>query len=207
MAHSVIATAHPASVPWEIIAYQDADDPPYPEDVLAFAQWVRGPRITLSDCWNKCAKRASGEIFMQCNDDVIFRTSNWNEIISKVFEYVEDRIVMVHGSDGGKRASSFGPHPFVHRRWYETLGYFTPPFFSSDYGDTWINELANAIGRRSYVPSVLFEHMHFTFNKSDIDETTSERLVRHSRDSVERLYDNLEPLRRFDIEKLRAAMR
>lgn len=197
---------------WEIIARLDDDDPLAEEYSMFTDITVRhiiGPRIVLSNMWNKCAAVARGDIFCQGNDDIIFRTPGWDQVVEQEFANYPDRIVMVHGNDGsqgyGSGTGQFAPHPFVHRRWYETLGYFTPPYFSSDFGDTWINELANGIGRRRYHPFTI-EHMHFIFGKAETDKTTSERLERHSRDMVDVLYRDLAPLRQADIDKLRAVM-
>jgi hypothetical protein len=202
-------TAHSADC-LEFVAYVDNDDALTYVDFGCDVKFVYGPRIVLSNTWNKCAEVAKGDILCQGNDDIIFRTPGWVRIIEEEFAKIPDRLVMVHGSDGSKNYGSssgqFGPHPFISRQWMETLGYFTAPYFSSDFGDTWLNDLANAIGRRRYVP-VIIEHMHFIFGKSETDRTTSERLERHSRDNCGQLYADLAPLREVDIEKLKAAMR
>jgi hypothetical protein len=193
----------------EIVAYVDNDDVATYADFRSDVKFVRGPRIVLSNTWNKCAAAARGEILLQGNDDIIFRTPGWDRVVENEFSKCPDRILMVHGSDGsgviGSSTGGFGTHPFIHRRWMETLGYFTAPFYSSDYGDTHLNELANAIGRRRFVPIVI-EHMHFWLGKGPQDETTNDRLVRHNRDNVEQLYRDLAPLREVDIEKLKARM-
>lgn len=197
--------------PTEIVAYVDEDDAQSYADInLPNVQFIIGPRIILSNCWNKCATAAKGDILMQGNDDIVFRTQSWDVMVEHAFERCADRILMVHGSDGSQGHNSsiglFGPHPFVHRNWVDALDYFTAPYFSSDYGDSWINDLANGIGRRQFIPFVI-EHLHFIFGKAAQDETTNERLMRHSADNVSQLYQDLAPLRALDIEKLQAAMR
>lgn len=197
----------------QVVCYVDDDDRSY-DDFDGYGrdvQFIYGPRIVLSNTWNKCAGKSIGDIFGQMNDDIIFKTPGWDHMVEEAFAASKDKILMVHGSDGsGKGTASgigqFAPHPFVHRRWFEVLGYFTPPFFSSDYGDTWINDLANGIGRREYLPFVV-EHMHFIFGKAVSDGTTDDRLLRHSNDNVAGLYKTLAPLREIDIDKLKAAMR
>src|SRR3989304_4405564 len=66
-----------ASGPLEVVYYIDDDDrasiaeaaeQKSSADVVALI----GPRIVLSDCWNRCAAVARAEILMQCNDDIIF---------------------------------------------------------------------------------------------------------------------------------------
>lgn len=162
---------------------------------------VRGPRRTLSECWNECAKVATGNILMHGGDDLVFKTDNWDAMVFKAFYESPDKLIFVHGDDGywGDR---FGTHGFLHRRWVQVVGYFVPPYFSSDYNDTWLNDVANALGRRVYLPFVT-EHMHPLFGKAEWDKTHKERLERHKKDKVEDLYRDLAPKREKDIEKLR----
>ncbi len=196
----------------QFIAYVDQDDAltyfNFNEEFNLEVQFLIGPRIVLSNMWNKCAAAAIGEIFHQGNDDIAFRTRGWDSLVYREFSKYPDKILLVHGSDGTNLPSGsqgkFGCHPFVHRRWLETLGYLTPPFYSSDYGDTHLNEVANALGRRKYLTFII-EHLHFWLGKGPQDKTYDDRLERHSRDNVSQLYEDLAPLREVDIEKLRKA--
>lgn len=164
---------------------------------------VPGPRITLSDMWNVLARSANGEIMMHCGDDIVFRSKDWDLQVINTFNAYPDRIVFVHGNamDYGER---FGTHGFLHRRWVQTVGYFTPPYFASDYADTWINDVADMIGRRHYLPDVITEHMHFVFGKAPLDATYQERLDRHG--NAVQLYESTLDQRQEAAEKLRAAM-
>ena len=122
-----------------------------------------------------------------------------------VFDGYPDRIVFVHGRDGIHDAS-FGTHGFIHRRWVDTVGYFVPPYFSSDYNDTWLNEVANALGRRVYLPGLYTEHMHPVAGKAPWDATYHERMERHTRDGVDALYVSKRHERLADVERLRAVL-
>jgi hypothetical protein len=190
----------------EIVAYCDDDDPEQAEVCKELnIKFVVGPRIMLTDCWNKCIPLATGDIFLQGNDDMVFRTQGWDRMVEAAFAACPDHILMVHGHDvpGFGHGESFGPFPFVHRRWTEILGYFVAPFFSSDYGDAWTNNLADRIGRRRCLPFEV-EHMHFSdpYKKAPLDETYKERLERHDRDNVQEIYAKMEPRRVSDAKKL-----
>jgi hypothetical protein len=141
---------------------------------------------------------------MQAADDIEFQTKHWDVMVQHAFAECPDKILFVHGDDGHWGAK-FGTHGFVHRKWVEAVGYMSPPYFSSDYGDTWLNEVANALDRRRYLPFVT-EHMHFLWGKGKLDQTHKERLERHKQDNVDQLYRDLAPERAKDVEKLRAAM-
>lgn len=188
----------------EVIAYVDDDDDSY-DFKLPRLRWVRGPRVVLSECWNRCAEMAVSPILGHMGDDIIFRSNNWDSQILEVFRSYPDNIVFVHGDDmSGVHLSNFGTHGFIHRDWVDTVGYFVPPYFSSDWNDTHLNDMANAIGRRVYVDSVKTEHMHYMFGKSDKDITHEERLARGARDKVDELYksDKLTKERMADAQKL-----
>ena len=140
---------------------------------------------------------------MQGNDDIIFRTNGWDALVEQAFENCPDKILLVHGSDEGQHFTRFGAHGIVHRRWIDTVGYFIPPYFSSDYGDAWINELAEGIRRRKFVPFIA-EHMHFMFGKAPMDQTTRERLARHKRDNVDDIWRRTKSERIVATKKLAA---
>jgi hypothetical protein len=187
----------------EVVLYVDLDDEKmidWQRPAGVDVKFVTGPRITLSECWNKCLEVATGDILMHAGDDIVFKTKGWDDMVRRAFAAYSDRILFVHGDDGywGNR---FGTHGFIHRKWVETVGYFVPPYFSSDFNDTWLNEVANAIGRRLYLPFVT-EHMHFLFGKGEKDQTHIDRLERHKKDEVEKLYNELAPKRVEDAERL-----
>lgn len=191
----------------EFIFYVDDDDQEsaVEADFLS-ATAVRGSRIVLSEMWNRCWDEATHDVAMHCGDDIIFRSRDWDLHVLYAFERHPDKIVLVHGRDGYQDAG-LATHGFMHRRWVETLGYFVPPYFSSDYNDTWITEIADAVGRRVYLPEVFTEHMHPVVGKGVWDQTHQERLARHQRDNVEQLYRELLPQRLADIAKLTDAIR
>lgn len=161
-----------------------------------------GPRVVLSQMWNECWRLARHDVVMHCGDDIVFRTNGWDTRVLAEFERFPDRIVLVHGRDGFQD-DRLATHGFLHRRWVETVGYLVPPYFSSDYNDTWNTEVADALGRRVYLPDVYTEHMHPVVGKGPLDQTHQERLARHRADDVARIYRDHAPERTADVEKLR----
>ena len=184
----------------EIILYIDEDD--YSYDVINTpCIKVRGPRIVLSEMWNKCFDKATGDILMHAGDDIIFRTPDWDKTVINTFSEYLDNIVFLFGNDGSPHNGVFGTHGFIHRKWVETIGYFVPPYFSSDYNDTWLNDVAKVIKRHRHI-DILTEHMHPNFNKGLLDITHQERIARHSRDNVDQLYLDKLAERLMDAAKL-----
>lgn len=194
-----------AAVNPEIVCYIDSDDNSY-ENLEFLTLSVRGPRINMSDMWNKCAAVATGSILMMAGDDMVFRTNDWDTMIHQAFEDCPDKILMVHGDDGmPQNRGRFGVFPTIHRKWVDATGYFVPPVFTGDYADTWLNDVSNAIGRRKYLPYVT-EHLHPAWNKAPMDETYKDKLERDAILKPAHLYANLECGRRRDADLLRAVM-
>jgi len=160
-----------------------------------------GSRIVLTEMWNVCCRKASGEIFMLCGDDIEFKTQGWDEIVRNEFLNVEDKIIFAHGNDGAY-GDRFGTHGFLHRNWVETVGYFVPPYFSSDYPDTWLNDVSNMIERRRYIQIYTLHH-HPVFGLAEWDQTHQERLIRHANDKVEEIYKSKALEREIDALKLK----
>lgn len=161
---------------------------------------VVGERIVLSQMWNECARFAKGDILMHSGDDIIFKTKGWDTMIYDAFNASKDKILFIHGEDG-HWGSRFGTHGLIHRNWMNTVGYFVPPYFSSDFNDTWLNDVANSLGRRLFLPFET-EHMHPLFGKAEMDDTHRERLERHKRDNVGAVYSEKQGERESDAKKL-----
>ena len=142
---------------------------------------------------------------MHAGDDIVFRTKEWDRILQEKFNEFEDNIVFVFGDDGSPHNGTFGTHGFIHRKWVETVGYFVPPYFSSDYNDTWLNEVAQKINRHVHIP-ILTEHMHPDFNKGPVDKTHKDRYERHKKDNVKQIYEDRHEDRLSDADKLRRVM-
>lgn len=190
----------------EFVFYTDTDAP-LPPDLVTRpgVKVICGPRITLSDMWNACYDEAAADILMQCGDDIVFATPGWDTMVAAEFGKYPDRIVFVHGNDL-LHGPALGTHGFLHRRWVQTVGYFTPDGFVSDYGDTWINDLADRIGRRVYLGDLITEHLHPAAGKAEWDQTHTERLARHGAENPAALFEARAPEREADAARLRAAI-
>jgi hypothetical protein len=192
----------------EVIFYIDEDDSASVSEAASLkykygrVSWIQGPRIVLSQMWNKCAWAALGDILMHCGDDIVFRSNDWNVAVRAEFDKVPDKILLVYGDDG-LQGEALATHGFLHKNWVSVLGYFVPPYFSSDYNDTWNTEVAEIIERKVYLPDVITEHMHPAANKGTWDKTHQERLARHAADNVEALYASLAEERQRDARKLK----
>lgn len=201
----------------EVVAYLDDDDPakleyetdvPFilPSRIRGQLRFYKGERRLLSECWNRCADVAEGEILMHCGDDITFDTPGWDQMVRNAFAEIPDRIGLVFGDDLSPNSGILATHGFVHRRWVETVGYFLPPLFSSDWNDVWLSEVAQQIDRFIFLPEMITQHHHYTFGKNERDQTHAEREERGERDDVVGLFKRTAPERKADARKLKAVM-
>jgi hypothetical protein len=165
-----------------------------------------GPRILMSKMANVLFSKAKGDIMFLGGDDLIMKTKGWDTVVRSSFDKIEDKIALFYGTDGGEGLAhphNFATHPILHRKWAEVLGYINPPYFSSDYADTWSNDLADAVDRKFLLP-IFHEHMHFVLGKSEFDSTYQEGKLRFRQDNVPLQYAGMGEQRNKDIEKLKA---
>lgn len=188
MVYSALRTADRAVDEVEIIAYRDEDDTSYggiwPSQVRLFVS--RGRR-NLSELFDLCHKEAAGSIFMSCDDDVVFRTKGWDTKVKEAFAKVPDKIALVYGNDGSGEDKTHAPHPFIHQNWVDAVGRYLPPYFRGDFCDTWLNDLADGIGRKVRIDAT-FEHLHPAFNKGVTDNTRQEKIDHHFKNNMPDVY-------------------
>jgi hypothetical protein len=142
---SAQATAtHPELL--HLVTYIDADDPLAVDAIGIPGTTIVGPRILLSTTWERCyeaaSSRWSGGIYWHGNDDVLFRSDRWDMEVREAFRAIPDRIGCVHGRDG-IHDGGMATLGFYSQEWVDALGYFMPPYFSSDYNDTWQSTIAD----------------------------------------------------------------
>jgi hypothetical protein len=106
----------------------------------------------------------------------------------------------------GKSHCSF---PIISKKWYETLGYFTPGVFHFGYNDTWVYDIAKRIDRCHFIPEVTVEHLHFSTGKVQMDSTyhrnrTEKRGNLYHLDKV--IFDETSDQRAQAAEKLKKLM-
>ena len=167
---------------------------------------------SVSKSWNVIANTAldsGADIIIMGNDDMAYRTQNWDQRIEEEFAKFNDKLVCMWFEDGinAYRHCAF---PIVSAEWIRTVGYFTPGIMNFGYNDTWVFDIAKIIGRTNFISDVLTEHMHFSQHKSDFDETyqrnrTMEAGNLYKKDEV--IYNNTLFLREMAAEKLTNAIR
>jgi glycosyl transferase/beta-hydroxylase protein BlmF len=171
MVDSALALAtHPESVITYLML--DRDDPKLEEYALhpQVALYMnQTPGRSVPAMMNELSVYTQGDLLFAASDDILFRTTGWDDILRETFERHEDRLLVAYTNDGRDRDKC--THFAVHRRWLEVSGYYVWPGFEHFYADEWCYRIGAAIGRSVYLRNLVTEHMHYRFGKSKKDET------------------------------------
>jgi hypothetical protein len=165
-----------------------------------------GPRQPLGKCWNHLAKHSlqEADIFMMGNDDQVFITQGWDDIIRKKAREFADDIYVLYPHDMNNGKCTF---PIVSNRMVTELGYFVPEIFEFLAHDTYLERLGSGMGRLNKIDEFQLDHQHFAFGKSKYDQTYSHwRETGATKRDVE-LLNKSNDLIASDIEKLKALMK
>ena len=154
----------------------DENDPFLNETMSLECDWIKvikicndGKFLGLGKIWNLMVKEVTEDIFMMTGDDMVFETKNWDVELLNEFVLVKDLVFMVHCNDGMRGPGN--PFPgmrplavasFIHRSYYDSLGYYTREEWKHGYHDDWIQDVYTQIGRIKYRHDVMIRHLHFS---------------------------------------------
>ncbi len=168
-------TSDPDSL--EIVLYIDDDDTESQGisfDALSVVKLVRPPD-TMGNINRACYSASSGRYIMLLNDDVIFRTQNWDIAVLEAFTRVGDDIALVYGNDQimGRYLASF---PIMSRTVCELIGGICPKEYKRDFIDDHILDTFKRLSclgyeRVMYLPEVVFDHIHYFGGRAELDST------------------------------------
>ena len=159
----------------EIVIYVDDDDTD--SHSLSFSglntNLLIGPRGRMGEITNTAYNHARGRFIGLINDDVVFRTDGWDQLIIDKYREIPDGIGLVWGNDlcGGGPA-----HPFLSRAYCELVGFVCPPDYCREYIDTHLYDQFTILAelgheRRFFLPDLVVELLHMDAGKSEGDAT------------------------------------
>lgn len=209
--NSVISLAHnPDNI--EILVYIDNDDPAVPQyKNIQYdnVQFVYGDEPSISNSWNTLAEMCKGDVLIMGNDDLEYRTQDWDKLLLQELSVYHDDIYCAWMEDG-INADRHCAFPIVSRLWYETLGYFTPGVFNFGYNDTWVYDIGKRVDRCHYIPHITAEHCHFSVNKASFDDTYARNRTQsrgNLYDLDKKIFADTENQRQADAVKLQKLIR
>ena len=158
----------------ELLFCIQKEDDLYQEYINVFklhgiSKYFTSESMPTSYLWNQMAFSAKGDLLTLIGDDVVIKTPGWDERIETEAKKFADNIYVITVDDGRKdrQQGKFMrcPHPTVHKKWIEVLGYFVPPFFMHRYLDSYTKDLAIEIGRYIEIKDIIFNHLKFNFSR------------------------------------------
>jgi hypothetical protein len=144
----------------------DPGTPEFPEKIPQTV--LTEPTGNMRAATNQAAKlyQDTFDILGFIGDDHRFRTYGWDV---RIEEALKDG-GMAYGDDG-VQGEALPTQWFVTSDIVRVLGWLALPVCNHFYLDNaWI-DLANAAKCRHYLPDVVIEHMHFSYGKSEIDDS------------------------------------
>lgn len=129
-----------------------------------------------------------GDYVIACNDDAIFATKNWDEILLNKFnDFIKDKpdgVVYGYTTDTILNRFNMGYccFPTLSKRGVEALGWIMPPEYHSWVADISCWRVYHAVGRICDVSEVSIEHISYHSGKRGRDETSYhvERIANHN---------------------------
>ena len=191
----------------ELVFGVDEDDPKR-DIVYKIAQAIpfvrivdiknNGKFIGINRIWNILAANTDSELFGYVGDDMIFMTPDWDKQIIQEFNKTNcpaDNIKLVHCYDGHRDRDEICVNAFVHRKYYEVLGYFCKEDFLINWSDQWMYQTFNAFNRITYRRDIHIQHNHWIYGSRKKD-STADRMLSDNHDKIsDQLWHDLAPER------------
>lgn len=151
---------------FEVLAYVDNDD----KYKHKYPDWVKvGDPMPLAPAYQSLYELSSYDIIMMCADDIVFKTPGWDTKVKELMP--KDGIGLVSYDDLGRPRKEDG-HPFIGRRFIETVGYLCYPKLKHSCIDNWYVDIAKSVNRYFY-SDIVIEHLHPKYKKGEWDDTYS----------------------------------
>jgi glycosyltransferase involved in cell wall biosynthesis len=161
----------------EVILYLDDDDETSQEisDNRFSLTKIIGPRLSMGAYNTICLGRASGDLIMLMNDDVVVRTPAWDRTVGELARTIPDGIFLAYPNDLhiGKRMCTF---PILTKKACELLLRPYPEEYKTYFIDWHVFDIfkrfrAKGYPRIFYLENVVFEHCHYMAGKAQFDAT------------------------------------
>jgi hypothetical protein len=171
----------------ELFIGMDKDDPERKHyyDCIHAWQLTKKPELTIIaiednrkptyQIWNDLARirswKNSPDYFIMGNDDVVYKTEQWDFILSGKIS-VADHPFYLYWFNDGINGGDHCAFPIISKYWVGAVGYFVPEHFKYFYSDTWTYDIAKRAEVLRYIPEVETIHKHFSVdNNVKFDET------------------------------------
>jgi len=162
----------------ELISIHDNDDESFEEIEFKKCKFkniqIKSEQSSMGFYNSECLKKSSGESIILINDDVIFKTKNWDKLVNNLALKHKDSIYLGYGNDLFK-GSKLPTFPILNRALIELIKDPYPVEYKGAFIDTHLNDLFQIIRKKyqdrfEYLEKFIIEHLHYRTGKSKVDE-------------------------------------
>lgn len=179
----------------EAVLYADEDDTPTQRvihDALPIVKLIRPAKQTMGWMNQTCYEASRGRYVMLMNDDVVFRSRDWDRRVVASFAKFPDEIALVYGNDLYQR-QALPTMPILSRVCCDLLEGVCPRSYRNTYIDLHIFDLFKKLAKLGhrrivYQDDLIFEHLHHETGKAALDAT----YVKHGEGEDDKLFISLE---------------
>lgn len=162
----------------ELISIHDYDDESFEEIEFKKCKFkniqIKSEQSSMGFYNSECLKKSSGESIILINDDVIFKTKNWDKLVIDLALKHKDGVYLGYGNDlfKGPKLPTF---PILNRTLIELIKDPYPLEYKGAFIDTHLNDLFQIIRKKyqdrfEYLEKFVIEHLHYRTGKSKVDE-------------------------------------
>lgn len=206
MMDSFFATKSEGTHLFVYVALDDKQLDGYGELIAQYPEVIYevGKRRTLVEVDNYgVEKYPEFEFYGTVNDDHIFITPQWD---AKLMAHIKD-----YGISGANDVHSgfvrrVMSNQIISANLVKAQGYFVHPMFRHYYSDDSMRDIAEALGRYYHDSEVVIEHRHWSFGKSEIDDTYKVNAFSQNYVESEREYDMWTKIKDKEIERIKRAL-
>ncbi len=142
-----------------------------------FCKFIIGKSDTMGNLNQDCVKHSSGRILFFCNDDVIFRTNEWDVILKNKIKSTDNNFFLMYPNDllKGKKLSTF---PILYRKILVENPFLLPNYYKGSFLDLHIMDIFKQYKKGKsiyYLENIICEHQHFRKDKTKFDNTYRRR--------------------------------
>lgn len=152
---------------------------------------------------NYLANISNDPILFPVNDDIIFKSENWDKYIDKEFSKINmNKPYCIWTDTGNKYPYLHSDFPILNKAWYDKLGYLSSEIFNHWYFDTWICDLSIRSKKFHLSENIKIYQYSAHSIKEEVDATHL-RLTRNDNSSKDKLiWEESLPIRITDAKKL-----
>jgi len=153
---------------------------------------------------NFLVKASTGEIIFPINDDMIFVTNDWDNVIDKEFSKINNEYpYCLWIRSNIKYRYLHCDYPIINKSWYKRLGYVGSENFNFWYLDTWICDLSFRSGKFIISPHIKVDQISANRFENEIDETHLRNINTDKGDKDFDIWNNTKEERAKDAKLLR----